>query len=167
MLPVVQVMLAMGSNKNRLHIRALARSINNKIVAAFILLGFYIATAACSIAAAVVLHFLFLLPLLISVGLFYSTLRYLQKAASTKEKLEEQLYSTSDKQYVWDIERDKDKLLARMIQEHVCPWQDKKCSLNKTATCKCLGCMPDLIELGLDPTRKDKIKLNECKTVIP
>lgn len=153
----------MGSNINRLNIRATVSSINNRIVAAFILLGFYIATAACSLVASVFIHFLFLSPLLISAGLFYSTIKYLKKAADTKDKLEAQLYATSDKQYVWEIERDKDKLLARMIQEHVCPWQDKKCSLNKTATCKCLGCMPGLIELGLDPTRKDKIKLNECE----
>lgn len=145
-------------NFSRLKGRGLANKLNQHIIFSLFLSG------ASMLGLLVSLICLIISPSFILLIIFFSwlsmfLLRHLKKVSGLRSKLNSSLYTTDDKSYVWDLENVRDKLMARIIQEGICPWNEGPC--NSQNLCFCKKQKEHLDDMNLDITQKQKILLNE------
>jgi hypothetical protein len=143
---------------SRLKGRSLVNKLNSHIVGSLFLAGTFISATLMSCVGLLFSPAFILLIILFSF-LSWQTFRHLKRTSEAKQNLNRTLYTTSDKSYVWDLENVRDKLMARMIQEGKCPWNEGPC--NSVSPCFCAQQKEHLKELNLDTDRNQKILLNE------
>jgi hypothetical protein len=149
----------MGDDQfSRLKGRSLVNKLNEHIIASLILAGVCISGAVFSFIC-LIFSPLFILLILLFSFLTWKFLNHLKKVSDIRKKLNSTLYVADDKSYIWDLENVRDKLMARIIQEGICPWNEGPCnSLNPCFCAKQKECLKDL---NLDTDKKQKITLDE------
>lgn len=145
-------------NFSRLRGRSLVNKLNEHVVASLFLTGFSLAGLLASLICLIISPAFILLIIFFS-WLSLTLLQHLKKASKLRTKLNSSLYSTDDKSYVWDLENVRDKLMARIIQEGICPWNEGQC--NSPNRCFCAQQKEHLKDMNLDTNQKQKIQLNE------
>jgi len=149
----------MGDDQfSRLKGRSLVNKLNEHIIASLILAGVCISGAVFSFIC-LIFSPLFILLILLFSFLTWKFLNHLKKVSDIRKKLNSTLYVADDKSYIWDLENVRDKLMARIIQEGICPWNEGPC--NSLNPCFCAKQKEYLKDLNLDTDKKQKITLDE------
>jgi hypothetical protein len=149
----------MGDDQfSRLKGRSLVNKLNSHITVSLFLAGGCLAGVLISLIGLIISPAFILLILLFSFSL-WAVLRHLKKVSEARAKLNRVLYVVDDKSYIWDLENVKDKLMARILQEGICPWNEGPC--NSKNPCFCSKQKEYLQDLNLDTDKKQKILLNE------
>lgn len=151
---------------NRLRGRAAIEAANLHLLAGLIMVGILLAgLLTCSLL--IFVHWTFVFGIILQAFMLRHTVRHIRDVAQAHNKYKQSAYASDDKQYVWDVEATRDRLLARIIQENVCPWSKEAChhigSCPK-ASCLCSSQLPGLASLGyidLNNITKNKTILNE------
>lgn len=145
-------------NFSRLKGRSLANKLNEHVIASLFLAGVSVAGAVASLICLIISPAFILLIILFSWFSFL-LINHLKKVDQARKKLNISLYTADDKSYVWDLENVRDKLMARIIQEGICPWNEGQC--NSPNRCFCEQQKEHLKDMNLDTNQKQKILLNE------
>jgi hypothetical protein len=149
----------MGDNQfSRLKGRSLVNSLNAHIIFSLFLAGVFTASALASFIG-LIFSPAFILLIVLFAGISLQLFRHLKKVSEARQKLSRALYTIDDKAYVWDLENVRDKLMARMLQEGKCPWNEGLC--NSPNPCFCTQQKEHLKDMNLDTDKKQKILLNE------
>jgi hypothetical protein len=149
----------MGDDQfSKLKGRSLVNKLNEHIIASLFLAGICVAGTVISVIGLIFSPAFILLIILFSF-LTWKFFNHLKKVSETRKKLNRTLYVADDKSYIWDLESVRDKLMARMIQEGICPWNEGPC--NSLNPCFCAKQKEYLKDLNLDTDKKQKITLNE------
>jgi hypothetical protein len=143
---------------SRLKGRSLVNRLNEHVIASLFLAGMSIACAIGSCIGLLFSPFFILLIILFSVLTWY-ILQHLKTVSETRQKLNRSLYTSDDKSYIWDLENVRDKLMARLLQEGICPWNADAC--NSKVQCFCKQQKEHLKDLNLDTDKNQKTLLNE------
>lgn len=150
------------TNNTRLNGRVLLAKLNNALVASIFLLGF----AVCGVIMGLLCLFIspaFILLIVLSVLAIRHIIKYARNISGLKAAASTALYPANDRQYVFRVEETRDKLMARLIQEGICPWSENGC-LNKQGLCFCRQQEINLKEIDLDTKKKEKILLDVLDT---
>jgi hypothetical protein len=154
----------MGNNHlGKLKGKSLVNKLNQHIIASLFLAGMCVAGTISSIAGAI-FHPAFILLIGLFSVLSWRILKHLKQVSEARQKINRTLYTADNKSYVWDLENVKDKLMARLLQEGLCPWNEKGC--NTQNPCFCKQQKEHLDWSNLDITQKQKILLNEYEAEI-
>lgn len=145
-------------NFSRLKGRSLVNKLNEHIIASLFLAGVTISGTVASLICLLISPAFILLIVFFSL-LSLCLLRHLKKVSEVRKKVNSSLYAVDDKSYVWDLENVRDKLMARIIQEGICPWNEGQC--NSPNRCFCAQQKEHLKDMNLDTKQKQKILLNE------
>ncbi len=145
-------------NFSRLKGRSLVNKLNEHVIASLFLAGVTVAGVVASLICLIISPAFILLIVFFS-WLSFCLLRHLKKVSEVRKKLNISLYAADDKSYVWDLENVRDKLMARIIQEGICPWNEGQC--NSPNRCFCEQQKEHLKDMSLDTNQKQKIQLNE------
>lgn len=145
-------------NFSRLKGRSLANKLNDHIVASLFLAGVTI-TGALASTICLIISPAFILLIILFSWLSLQLVKHLKKISELRKKLNSSLYAADDKSYIWDLENVRDKLMARIIQEGICPWNEGQC--NSQNHCFCAQQKEHLENMNLDTKQKQKILLNE------
>lgn len=145
-------------NFSRLKGRSLANKLNDHIVASLFLAGVTI-TGALASTICLIISPAFILLIILFSWLSLQLVKHLKKISELRKKLNSSLYAADDKSYIWDLENVRDKLMARIIQEGICPWNEGPC--NSQNHCFCVQQKEHLENMNLDTKQKQKILLNE------
>lgn len=145
-------------NFSRLKGRSLVNKLNEHVIASLFLAGVTVAGVVASLICLIISP-AFILLIVFFLWLSFCLLRHLKKVSEVRKKLNSSLYTADDKSYVWDLENVRDKLMARIIQEGICPWNEGQC--NSQNRCFCAQQKKLLIDVNLDTNQKQKILLNE------
>lgn len=149
----------MGNNQlSRLKGRSLVNKLNQHVIASLFLAGACVMGAASAVVGSI-FNYSFILLIVLFAVLSWRLFEHLKKVSEVRQNLNRTLYTTADKSYVWDLENVKDKLMARMLQEGICPWREGGCSAQ--TECFCKQQKEHLTYVNLDITQKQKILLNE------
>ncbi len=148
----------------RMSVRVAVQKANMFIITSVAILGLLLGLMIVSSILTFVYSPYFVLPIILLMGLFKYVLYRMEKLAFSCRKLQDAAYPSDDKQHVWDVERTRDKMLARMIIEGVCPWSsNSECNIATCASqkCHCRAQMKNLIELGYIDDKKEKVVLDD------
>ena len=150
----------MGDDNKRIHGRAIIDKINAHILFSLISVGFiFSCLITVTVLAIYTKHIAFILLIVVCILSIRSLFSHMKQVTKIRENLRDKLYSVSDRSYVWDVEETRDRLMARVIQEGICPWSYNKACVD-SQNCKCLQQIIALKEINLDPTSKKKVILN-------
>lgn len=142
----------------------MARVTARTLIGIFYLGGLSIALLLSG-AAGIFLSKYYFIAFLPGILMIRAELKYLKVIGAARKELEAVMYKHDDKQYVWDVERTRDKLMARLLQEGVCPWaSEKRCADTcPKETCWCNKQKESLERLGYLNTKDStkKVKLSE------
>jgi hypothetical protein len=149
----------MGDDQfSRLKGRSLVNKLNSHIIFSLFLAGVCVAGTLASVVGLIISPAFILLILLFSLSVL-AILSHLKKVSEARASANRSLYVVDDKSYIWDLETVRDKLMARIIQEGICPWNEGQC--NSANPCFCAKQKEWLQDLNLDTNKKQKILLNE------
>lgn len=149
----------MGDDQlSKLKGRSLVNKLNEHIVASLFLAGVCITGVLVSIIG-LIIHPAFILLILLFSGSSCVVFNHLKKVSEARRKLNRTLYVADDKSYIWDLESVRNKLMARIMQEGICPWNEGPC--NSVNPCFCTKQKEYLQHLNLDTDKKQKILLDE------
>lgn len=149
---------------SRLKGRALANKLNQHMMVSLILMGGSVSAAIASVILSCVISKYYIIGFVLFTYGAYSSLVYLKKLDKLSRELKDNLYSTTDKQYVWNVEKCRDKLVARCLQEKICPWKGTPCFNPSDSSCLCSRQAVILSDLGLDVKGTQKILLDATDT---
>lgn len=152
-----------GKQFSRLKGRALLEKLNQHLLASLVLLGGCVCAALISAALAVLIHYAFILCSITAGCAIGGLLQYMRKLDQLRRQFMTGMYDPTDKQLFWHVENVRDKLMARLIQEKVCPWSSAACSVKTCprSVCLCAAQAAALSEVGYNTDNKLKIVLNE------
>lgn len=147
----------MDGDLSRLRGRALLNKLNEQLICSLFLLGVLFSGIVFSFIG-LIYSPTFILLIVPFLYFSYKITKHARKVSDIKKDLGDTLYAHDDKSYVWQVENTRDKLMARLIQEGICPWNDNKCNHKP---CFCKRQTEHFKSLGLDTEAKEKIKLDE------
>ena len=151
----------MSCDNKRIKGRAIIEKYNAHILFSLIGLGFFF---SCLIVSTALLFFSKSFLFLLLIGLFSFVIRslfkHIKNVSLLKKEIEEKMYTTADKHYIWDLETTRDRLMARLIQEKICPWSSNN-SCYKPEECRCKKQSEILIQLNYDTNSSEKVVLRD------
>lgn len=144
--------------------RVCIKSLNNVVIGTLILIGLMGGLTVGFILMGIVFHKVYFLLALITTAAAYFSFTVLRDAATRKAKMQDAVYNFDDRQYVWQLEDTRDRLMGRLLQEKICPWKQGPCNpeecIAMSSNCACAAQIKKLKDLEIDVNETSKIMLN-------
>lgn len=153
------------SSLRRVSVRASLAKANLYILTSIALMGVLLGLMAVSIILTVFVSPYFALAIILLAFLFKYVMYRINKVIYSFKVLQNKAYPADDRQYVFKIEETRDRMLARMIEEGVCPWStDRNCNISNCTKkpCHCQAHIPDLVELGYINKNEEPVILRDA-----